>query len=106
MTMESLLVPISILCLTILLFIVVLKKWNQPSPIAYLMAGVVLGPQLTGVFKNTNEIRPVGEIGLLFLMFFLGLEIEIPEKKQALFRPVVAQAIKTVLIVAIFSFLG
>src|ERR1700712_1821177 len=104
--MDSLLVPISILSLVILLFIVIFKKWNQPSPIAYLLAGLVLGPQMTGVFDNSAEIQQVGEIGLLFLMFFLGLEIEIPDKKDMFFRPLIAQIAKTLVTIAVIAIAG
>ena len=104
--MDSLLVPISILSLVILLFIVIFKKWNQPSPIAYLLAGLVLGPQMTGVFDNSAEIKQVGEIGLLFLMFFLGLEIEIPDKKDMFFRPLIAQIAKTLVTIAVIAIAG
>lgn len=104
--MDSLLVPISILFLVILLFIVVFKRWNQPSPIAYLLAGVVLGPQMTGVFLNSAGIKQVGDIGLLFLMFFLGLEIEIPDNKDMFFRPLIAQTIKIAVTVIVTALAG
>jgi len=104
--MDSLLVPISVLCLVILLFIAIFKKWNQPSPLAYLLAGVVLGPQVSGLFNDSEQIRQVGDIGLLLLMFFLGFELELPERKDAFFRPLIAQIIKTVFIFGISAIVG
>lgn len=91
-----------IMCVVILLLIVLLKKLNQPYLIAYIIAGVILGPHVTGVFNNPENIASLGEIGILLLMFFLGIEIHIPDKKSLLLQPLVAQGVKT-LIVFLFS---
>ena len=95
--MNHLLLSVSVLCLVILLGIVVLKKVGQPYSIAYILAGIVLGPELTGMFSDPGEISNLGEMGILFLMFFLGLDLEIPDKKELLLRPVIAQILKTLL---------
>lgn len=42
----------------------------------------------------------LGDLGVLLLMFFLGLEIDIPDKGTLLWRPMVAQAVKMGLAVA------
>jgi len=93
---RSILFPVSILCLVVLLFIFLLKRLKQPYLVAYMLAGIILGPQVTGVFADTAVIDGLGEIGIILLMFFLGLEITVPGKGSALFQPLVAQGIKTV----------
>ncbi|RTZ46018.1 hypothetical protein EJ377_15615 [Chryseobacterium arthrosphaerae] len=45
------------------------KRLNQPYMIAYIIAGVVLGPHVSGVFTNPEEIETIGEVGILLLMF-------------------------------------
>jgi CPA2 family monovalent cation:H+ antiporter-2 len=102
--MENNLFSISVLCLTILLLIFILKKFNQPYLVGYIIAGVILGPQVTGVFHYANDISSLGEIGILLMMFFLGIEIEIPDNKSILWKSCTAQLIKTVLSV-LFAFL-
>jgi CPA2 family monovalent cation:H+ antiporter-2 len=87
------------LCLVILLLIVLLKRLRQPYFIAYLLAGIALGPGVFGVFSQDSVISGLGDIGLLLLMFFLGMEIEIPDRKALLFQPLIAQFVKT-----LFSF--
>ena len=102
--MHNLLFAISIMCLLILLLIVLLKKLNQPYLIAYVFAGVVLGPHVTGIFSDPEDISALGDVGILLLMFFLGVEIDIPNNKNLLLKPVVAQGVRTILSV-LFSFL-
>ena len=92
---HTVLFSLSILCLVVLLFIFLLKRLNQPYLIAYVLAGVLLGPHVAGVFTNTATIDAFGEIGIILLMFFLGLEIKIPDNSSMLFQPFTAQAIKT-----------
>ena len=104
--MDSLVMSVSIMSLTILLFIAVLKKWNQPSALAYLLAGVILGPNVLKVFKDAAQIKDQGEIGLLFLLFFLGLEIEVPDQKNALLRPLLAQISKMIVIGLVLFAIG
>jgi Kef-type K+ transport system membrane component KefB len=53
-------------------------RFNQPLIIAYLLTGVVIGPNI-GLRFITNEqsIQTVAEIGLILLLFVIGLEIDI-----------------------------
>jgi Kef-type K+ transport system membrane component KefB len=55
-----------------------------PLMLAYLGAGVILGPHLgLGVIKDAGSISTLSEIGLILLMFILGLEINITKLMQA-----------------------
>jgi CPA2 family monovalent cation:H+ antiporter-2 len=94
-TMNNLLYTTGIMCLVILLLISLLNKLNQPYLIAYILAGVLLGPHVSGVFSVPQNIEHIGEIGILLLMFFLGMEVNIPDRKSQLLIPVVAQGTKT-----------
>lgn len=94
---HTVLFPLSILCLAVLLFIFLLKRLQQPYLVAYILAGVILGPSVTGIFAGTGNIDTLGEIGIILMMFFLGLEIKIPDQKTLLLQPVIAQGIKTLL---------
>lgn len=100
--MHDLSFALGIMCLMILLLIVLLKRLDQPYLIAYILAGVLLGPHVSGVFKDPASISGIGELGILLLMFFLGIEINIPDKKNLILQPLVAQGVKT-LVVLLFS---
>lgn len=55
-----------------------------PLLLAYLLAGVLLGPQLGfGLVKSPETIATLSEIGLVLLMFILGLEIDLRKLLQA-----------------------
>jgi CPA2 family monovalent cation:H+ antiporter-2 len=91
-----------IMCLVILLLIFLLKKLHQPYLIAYILAGIILGPHVTGVFRDPESINTIGEFGILLLMFFLGMEVQIPDRKSLLLQPLIAQGTK-ILVSFIFS---
>ncbi|WP_312769233.1 cation:proton antiporter [Epilithonimonas sp.] len=95
--MDGLLWAICLLCFITLGIMLLLKKLNQPYLIAYIIAGIVLGPYVLGVFKKPDEIEVIGELGILLLMFFLGMEINVPNNRSLLIKPIIAQSMKILL---------
>lgn len=95
--MADILFPVSVLCLVILLMIFLLKRLRQPYLVAYILAGLLLGPGVTGAFSDPSGITTLGDLGILLLMFFLGMEIEIPDHRSLLIQPIVAQGAKMLL---------
>lgn len=91
------------MCMTILGLMFLLKKFNQPYLIAYIVAGVLLGPYAVKLFNKPEEIETIGEIGILLLMFFIGVEINIPNKKSLIIKPLLAQGMK-ILLSGIFAY--
>lgn len=59
----------------VVIFIPIFYKLRVNSILAFIVAGVVLGPHMLGLIKNTGVVEEVGEIGLLFLMFSIGLDL-------------------------------
>src|SRR3972149_5091556 len=49
---------------------------RQPLVVGYLAAGVVVGPHVADLVGRRDRIEMISEIGLLFLLFLVGLEIE------------------------------
>lgn len=95
---------VCVLCMTILGLMFLLKKLKQPYLIAYIIAGVLLGPHVFRIVDKPDEIEVIGEIGILLLMFFIGMEINIPNKRSLIIKPVMAQSIK-VLLSFVFAYL-
>src|SRR4051812_37461472 len=55
-----------------------LAKFARLSAIdAYLIAGVVIGPYGLGIFNTPERILPVAELGVVMLLFLIGLELEL-----------------------------
>jgi len=95
--MNEFLFPLSQMCLFILALMVLLRRVKQPYMAAYMLAGVVLGPHVFKTITQVHEIEAIGEIGILLLMFFLGMEINVPDSRSQLSRPITMQLIKIVL---------
>ncbi|MDR3208864.1 MAG: cation:proton antiporter [Rickettsiales bacterium] len=55
--------------------VVLLKKARIGSIIAFLLAGVIAGPQGLGFFHASGAWNYLGELGIMFLWFTLGLEL-------------------------------
>jgi Kef-type K+ transport system membrane component KefB/Trk K+ transport system NAD-binding subunit len=57
---------------------------RQPLILGYIVAGAVLGPNLgLGLVADQASIELISEMGLIFLLFIIGLEINVPALAQA-----------------------
>ncbi|MGE5104034.1 MAG: cation:proton antiporter [Betaproteobacteria bacterium] len=53
-------------------------RLKQPLLLAYLLAGVVIGPRIGfGLISDEGDIQTVAEIGLILLLFMIGLELDL-----------------------------
>ena len=89
-----LLKSIVIMLLTILLVGLLLKKLNQPYFVAYIIAGILLGPYSIKVFTDSDTIAVIGELGLLIQMFFIGTKMEIQTLAKNIKKPVIGVAVQ------------
>jgi len=55
-----------------------MKRLHQPYLIGYIIIGVCLGPFGLDMFQSKEQIEFLGEIGIILLFFFLGMEISLP----------------------------
>ena len=74
----------------------VARTLRQPLILGYIAGGVVLGRHLgLGIVSDEASIEVISEIGLIFLLFIIGLEIDVPR---------VLQAGRTILVLGILQF--
>ncbi|MGC9310731.1 MAG: cation:proton antiporter, partial [Candidatus Aenigmatarchaeota archaeon] len=59
----------------------VARIFRQPTIIAYLMTGIIFGPFGLGVLTNQEEIVGLSELGIAFLLFIVGLDLNISKLK-------------------------
>jgi CPA2 family monovalent cation:H+ antiporter-2 len=57
----------------------ILKRYNQPYIIAYILCGVLLGPHGLRLVTNIEDAQQIGDVGIIILMFFIGMEISLPD---------------------------
>jgi Kef-type K+ transport system membrane component KefB len=65
-------------------FAFIAKFLKQPLILAYLVAGVVIGPEIGFAWVQDKEIiEVISEIGLILLLFIVGLEIDLKKLRSA-----------------------
>ncbi len=71
---------ISFICIVVLLVVLAsffLKKINQPNLVAYILIGILVGPSSLDLIENPESIVFIGELGIILLFFFIGMEIDL-----------------------------
>ena len=56
---------------------VVAQLLKQPLLMAYLLAGFIVGPLGLGLVQDRSAIETISQIGLILLLFMIGLEIDL-----------------------------
>lgn len=80
--LENHILIFSLILFIILLSPILLRKLNIPGIIGLIIAGVVIGPYGFGVLEKSSAIDLFSTIGLLYIMFIAGLELDMNEFKS------------------------
>src|ERR1700754_4759349 len=62
-------------------FAFVARLLRQPVILGYIAAGVLLGETVGVHWITTEAIEPIAELGLILLLFMIGLEIDLKKLK-------------------------
>ena len=62
--------------------VVVCRLAKLPPMLGYLAVGVLIGPNAMALAKDTAGVRYLAEFGVVFLMFVIGLEFNLPKLKS------------------------
>ena len=68
--------------LAAVLGVVACRSLKLPPMLGYLAVGVVIGPHALALAKNSDGVRHLGEFGVVFLMFVIGLEFNLPKLRS------------------------
>ena len=76
------LLDLAIILLSTKAFGLLTRKFQMPQVVGALLAGLILGPAMFDILKETNFIKQMAELGVIALMFGAGLETDISEMKK------------------------
>lgn len=100
--MHNTLQPVLVLLAAAVLVVVVFRSLRLPPLLGYLIVGVVIGPHALGWITTTDEVSTLAEIGVVFLMFSIGLEFSLSRlmtMRRIVFGLGAAQVLITLLLV-------
>lgn len=66
----------------------ILHRLRQPAIVGYIVAGVILGPSALGLVEDRDSINLLAELGVLMLLFIIGLELSV-RKFMEVWKPAV-----------------
>jgi CPA2 family monovalent cation:H+ antiporter-2 len=80
--------------------VVLCRLAKLPPMLGYLVVGVVIGPNALALAKDSAGVQYLAEFGVVFLMFVIGLEFNLPKlrsMRQLVFGLGLAQVLLTIL---------
>jgi glutathione-regulated potassium-efflux system protein KefB len=83
------------------------RRLGLSAIVAYLIAGIIVGPFGLAVFGTPESIIPVSELGVVMLLFLIGLELELGRllaMRRAIFGLGAAQLAVTGLAIGILAY--
>ncbi|POA99457.1 potassium transporter [Chromobacterium sinusclupearum] len=96
--------PIVLVLLAAVLVVTLCRSLRVPAMLGYLVVGFLAGPGVMKLIPEGEETAFLGEIGIVFMMFTIGLEFSLPKLKamrQLVFGVGLAQVVVTMLLVAL-----
>ncbi len=101
---------IALVAVVALLCGMALTRLRQPAIVGYIIAGVVLGPSGLGLVKDAAQINVLAELGVLMLLFLIGMELSLRAFKTvwrvALLGTALQVAVSLVVMVLLSQLLG
>ncbi len=88
------------------LIIYILGKLHIPPIVGFLIAGTIIGPYGMGLIKDPHEVELIAEIGVILLMFTIGIEFSIPKLitlKKEVFLLGTLQVVGTIILITLLS---
>ena len=66
--------------------LVATERLRLPSIVGFLVVGAIAGPGALGLIGDPDSVREIAELGVVFLLFEIGLELPV-ERMRQLWRP-------------------
>lgn len=80
------LVITALLLLIVLIVPLLCKRIHIPAIVGLIVVGILIGPFGIGLVDRTDTIRVIGELGILYIMFLSGIEIDMDGFHQSRYK--------------------
>ncbi|MCA1767297.1 MAG: monovalent cation:proton antiporter-2 (CPA2) family protein, partial [Idiomarina sp.] len=103
-TFSSLLLLLAVAVILVWLF----RRIKLPAILAYLVAGIIAGPDVMGWIADPDDYHLVAELGIVLLLFSLGLEFSLPKMiamRRWVFGLGAAQVLGSLLVFLLIGFM-
>ncbi|MEP2771419.1 MAG: monovalent cation:proton antiporter-2 (CPA2) family protein [Fulvivirga sp.] len=90
------------------LIVLLLSKIKLPSILGFLLTGIIIGPNSLSLISDPHQVEIISEIGVILLMFVIGLELSIEQLssiKKSVFVGGLLQVLLTIVITMAFYLL-
>lgn len=77
--MHDQLIQFIIFLASAVIFVPLFRYFNIGAILAYLLAGVIIGPEVLTLIEDPETVLHFSELGVVFLLFLIGLELQ-PER--------------------------
>lgn len=77
--MQAVLIDIVVIFALAVAAALICHRLGLPSSIGLLLAGVLAGPDVLGLVRNVHQIEVLSEIGVVLLLFVIGLEFSLAD---------------------------
>ena len=77
MVFESAFLQIAAILALAVVLGVIAQMLRQPVLVAYIIAGILIGPSVLGLVTSTEEIELLSDIGIAMVLFLVGLKLDL-----------------------------
>ena len=95
--MDSLFLDIGLIIIVVGICAYLIKLLRQPLIPVYILVGLFIGP-IFGLVTNQHFVHTLSEFGIAFLLFIVGLEIELKKLKNVSLVASVGGLLKSVIL--------
>lgn len=106
---DGTLAQVLILLAAALFVVMAARRLGLPSVLGYLAVGVLLGPHTSGILEDTPTTALLSELGVVFLLFTLGLDFSWPRMvamRREVFGLGAAQVVVTAGVITMLALAG
>ncbi|MFP8888768.1 cation:proton antiporter [Natrialbaceae archaeon A-CW2] len=78
--------PVLVFAIAMAVFLagpLIVKRLGQPGIVGIVVVGAIIGPDALEIVEHTDAIVLLGEVGLIYLLFTVGLELDLQGFKEA-----------------------